>query len=66
MHFVQFIIQTKNAQHIFINMILYIPDDDADALKDVGVLMICKILLINICCAFVVGLDNKIQILVDI
>jgi len=53
-----------NAQHIFIN-ILYIPEDDAYALKHLGVLTIYKILLINICCAFV-GLDNKNQMLVDI
>jgi hypothetical protein len=37
------------------------PEDDADALKDVGVLPIYKILLIYICicCAFL-GLDNKL------
>jgi hypothetical protein len=33
-------------------------EDDAGALKHVGLLMIYKILLINICCEFV-GLDNK-------
>jgi hypothetical protein len=53
-----------NAQHIFINNILYIPEDDAYALKHLGVLMIYKI-LINICCAFV-GLDNKIQMSTNI
>ena len=31
---------------------------DADASKHVGKLTICKILLINVSCAFV-GLDNK-------
>ena len=35
-----------------------LPEDDADVLKLVGVLAICKILLINMCCTFV-GLDNK-------
>jgi hypothetical protein len=34
------------------------PEDDADALKCVGVLTIPKILLIYLCCAFVY-LDNK-------
>ena len=38
-----------------------LPEDDADASKHVGVLMIHKILLIHIyiCCAFV-GLDIKL------
>ena len=35
-----------------------LPEGDAGALKHAGLLTIYKILLINICCAFV-GLDNK-------
>jgi hypothetical protein len=54
-----------NAQYIFINNISYIPEDNAYALKHLGVLIKYKILLINICCAFV-GLDNKNKMLVDI
>jgi hypothetical protein len=54
-----------NAQHIFINNILYIPEDDAYALEHLGVLTIYKILLINICCAFV-GLDSNIQMSTNI
>jgi hypothetical protein len=46
-----------NAQHIFIKNILYILEDNADALKHVGILTIHTILLISICCAFV-GLDD--------
>jgi hypothetical protein len=38
---------------------LRLPEDDAGALKHVRVLTIYKILLINICCAFV-GLDNEL------
>jgi hypothetical protein len=42
---------------------LRLPEDDADSLKYVGVLMIYKILhiYIYICCAFV-GLDNKLSL----
>jgi len=54
-----------NAQHIFINNILYIPEDDVYALKHLGVLMIHKTLLINICCVFV-GLDNELQMSTNI
>jgi hypothetical protein len=39
-------------------MLTALPENDADALKHVGVLTVYKILLINIC-AFVV-LDNKL------
>jgi hypothetical protein len=44
---------------------LRLPEDDAGALKYVGVLTIYKILLIYIyvCCAFV-GLHNKIDFLI--
>ena len=38
---------------------LRLPEDNADASQHVGVLMIHKILLIYICCAFV-GLGNKL------
>jgi hypothetical protein len=55
----------KNAQNIFVNNILYIPEDDAYALKHLGVLTTYKILLINICCALI-GLDNKIQMSTNI
>jgi hypothetical protein len=64
MHFVQFIIQTNKCT-TYTNNILYIPEDDAYALKHLGVLTVYKILLINICCAFV-GLDNKIQMSTNI
>jgi len=36
-----------------------LPEDDGDAMKHVGVLMIYKILLTYICCTFA-GLDNKL------
>jgi hypothetical protein len=35
-----------------------LPEGDVDASKHVGVLTVCKILFIYVCCAFV-GLDNK-------
>jgi len=39
---------------------LRLPENDPDALKHVGVLMIYKTVVIYICCTFV-GLDNKLK-----
>jgi hypothetical protein len=43
---------------------LRLPEDDADALKHVGVLTIYTTLLIQNYCAFV-GLDNRLYIMHD-